>query len=83
MLELLFLHKRKTLIKDMFLNHIYGDLDEPVFKITDVFICKLLQKLCEVSDEDNNIENVWGRWYVFKDPMTGIEQSHQFSVATG
>ena len=27
--------------KEMFLNHLYGGMDEPELKIIDVFICKL------------------------------------------
>ena len=40
MLELLSLRKG-TLTKEMFLNHLYGGMDEPELKIIDVFICKL------------------------------------------
>jgi two-component system, cell cycle response regulator CtrA len=29
----------------MFLNHLYGGMDEPELKIIDVFICKLRKKL--------------------------------------
>src|SRR6266702_7928006 len=39
-LELLSLRKGTTLIKEMFLNHLYGGMDEPEQKIIDVFICK-------------------------------------------
>ena len=45
MLELLSLRKGHTLTKDMFLNHLYGGMDEPELKIIDVFICKLRKKL--------------------------------------
>jgi len=42
MLALLALRKGSTLTKEMFLNHLYGDVDdEPEVKIIDVFICKL------------------------------------------
>jgi two-component system cell cycle response regulator CtrA len=34
-----------TLTKEMFLNHLYGGMDEPEVKIIDVFICKLRKKL--------------------------------------
>src|SRR5215204_104523 len=40
MLELLSLRKGTTLTKEMFLNHLYGGMDEPELKIIDVFICK-------------------------------------------
>ncbi len=39
MLELLSLRKVTTLTKEMFLNHLYGGMDEPELKIIDVFIC--------------------------------------------
>src|SRR5438128_11176003 len=45
MLELLILRKATTLTKEMFLNHLYGGMDEPELKIIDVFICKLRSKL--------------------------------------
>ena len=44
-LELLSLRKGMTLTKEMFLNHLYGGMDEPDMKIIDVFICKLRKKL--------------------------------------
>jgi two-component system, cell cycle response regulator CtrA len=37
MLELLSLRKGTTLTKEMFLNHLYGGMDEPDAKIIDVF----------------------------------------------
>jgi two-component system, cell cycle response regulator CtrA len=40
-LELLSLRKGTTLTKEMFLNLLYGGIDEPELKIIDVFICKL------------------------------------------
>jgi two-component system cell cycle response regulator CtrA len=45
MLELLSLRKGTTLTKEMFLNHLYGGMDEPELKIIDVFICKLRRSL--------------------------------------
>src|SRR3546814_12381401 len=44
-LELLSLRKGTTLTKEMFLNHLYGGMDEPEVNIIDVFICKLRKKL--------------------------------------
>lgn len=69
MLELLSLRKGTTLTKEMFLNHLYGGMDEPELKIIDVFICKLRKKLSEATDNENYIETVWGRGYVLKDPV--------------
>lgn len=68
MLELLSLRKGTTLTKEMFLNHLYGGIDEPELKIIDVFICKLRKKLAKATDGDNYIETVWGRGYVLSDP---------------
>ncbi len=67
MLELLSLRKGTTLTKEMFLNHLYGGMDEPELKIIDVFICKLRKKLKSAAD-DHHIETVWGRGYVLRDP---------------
>ncbi len=69
-LELLSLRKGTTLTKEMFLNHLYGGMDEPELKIIDVFICKLRKKLSTATDGDNYIETVWGRGYVMRDPET-------------
>jgi two-component system cell cycle response regulator CtrA len=67
-LELLSLRKGTTLTKEMFLNHLYGGMDEPELKIIDVFICKLRKKLANASDGKNYIETVWGRGYVLREP---------------
>ncbi len=69
MLELLSLRKGTTLTKEMFLNHLYGGMDEPELKIIDVFICKLRKKLCDATGGENYIETVWGRGYVLRDPV--------------
>ena len=68
MLELLALRKGTTLTKEMFLNHLYGGMDEPELKIIDVFICKLRKKLANASQGKNYIETVWGRGYVLQEP---------------
>ena len=68
MLELLSLRKGSTLTKDMFLNHLYGGMDEPELKIIDVFICKLRKKLAEATGGQSYIETVWGRGYVLREP---------------
>lgn len=67
--ELLSLRKGTTLTKEMFLNHLYGGMDEPELKIIDVFICKLRKKLNQALGYDSPIETVWGRGYVLRDPM--------------
>lgn len=75
MLELLSLRKGTTLTKEMFLNHLYGGMDEPELKIIDVFICKLRKKLAEATGGDNYIETVWGRGYVLRDPARTTEKA--------
>lgn len=70
-LELLAMRKGTVLTKEMFLNHLYGGMDEPEIKIIDVFVCKLRKKLADISDGTNYIETVWGRGYMLK------EQDHQ------
>jgi len=69
MLELLSLRKGTTLTKEMFLNHLYGGMDEPELKIIDVFICKLRKKLAAATVGEHYIETVWGRGYVLRDPQ--------------
>jgi two-component system cell cycle response regulator CtrA len=72
MLELLSLRKGSTLTKEMFLNHLYGGMDEPEVKIIDVFICKLRKKLALATGGANYIETVWGRGYVLRDPVEEV-----------
>jgi two-component system cell cycle response regulator CtrA len=60
MLELLSLRKGTTLTKEMFLNHLYGGMDEP----------ELRKKLSEATGGENYIETVWGRGYVLRDPAS-------------
>ena len=71
-LELLSLRKGTTLTKEMFLNHLYGGMDEPELKIIDVFICKLRKKLAEATGGETYIETVWGRGYVMRDPVPEV-----------
>jgi two-component system cell cycle response regulator CtrA len=68
-LELLTLRKGTTLTKEMFLNHLYGGIDEPELKIIDVFVCKVRKKLSTASGGENYIATVWGRGYVLRDPQ--------------
>ncbi|MFO1072093.1 MAG: response regulator transcription factor [Geminicoccaceae bacterium] len=80
-LELLSLRKGTTLTKEMFLDHLYGGMDEPELKIIDVFICKLRKKLAEASGGDHYIETVWGRGYMLKDPEPMTETAPRAAVA--
>jgi two-component system, cell cycle response regulator CtrA len=68
MLELLSLRKGTAITKEMFLNHLYGGMDEPDSKIIDVFICKLRRKLADSSGGNEFIETVWARGYVLSEP---------------
>jgi two-component system cell cycle response regulator CtrA len=76
MLELLSLRKGTTLTKEMFLNHLYGGMDEPELKIIDVFICKLRKKLSTATSGENYIETVWGRGYVLRDPEPALNTAN-------
>jgi two-component system, cell cycle response regulator CtrA len=71
-LELLSLRKGTTLTKDMFLNQLYGGMDEPEIKIIDVFICKLRKKLAGASGGKDYIETVWGRGYSLREPEENL-----------
>jgi two-component system, cell cycle response regulator CtrA len=65
-LELLVMRRGMVLTKDVFLNHLYGGMDEPEVKIIDVFICKLRKKLAQAG-AGNVIGTVWGRGYTVRD----------------
>lgn len=80
MLELLSLRKGTTLTKEMFLNHLYGGMDEPELKIIDVFICKLRKKLATATGGENYIETVWGRGYVLRDPEPAGIDAHRLAI---
>lgn len=80
MLELLSLRKGTTLTKEMFLNHLYGGMDEPELKIIDVFICKLRKKLANATEGSNYIETVWGRGYVLRDPEPVGDEIERLAV---
>jgi two-component system, cell cycle response regulator CtrA len=69
-LELLALRRGTTLSKEVFLDHLYGGIDEPEQKIIDVFICKLRKKIQAVGGGPG-IETVWGQGYVLRDPPGG------------
>ena len=67
-LELLALRRGTTLSKEVFLDHLYGGIDEPEQKIIDVFICKLRKKIQAVGGGPG-IETVWGQGYVLREPQ--------------
>jgi two-component system cell cycle response regulator CtrA len=80
-LELLSLRKGTTLTKEMFLDHLYGGMDEPELKIIDVFVCKLRKKLAQATGGQHYIETVWGRGYMLKDPAPGETVPTRAAVA--
>jgi two-component system cell cycle response regulator CtrA len=82
-LELLALRKGTILTKEMFLNHLYGGIDEPELKIIDVFVCKLRKKLSNASGGQNYIETVWGRGYVLQDPSENTAVSSPLAETAG
>jgi two-component system cell cycle response regulator CtrA len=69
MLEFLSLRKPTSVSKEMFLNHLYGGMDEPDMKIIDVFISKLRKKLARASNGKDYIETVWGQGYHLRAPV--------------
>jgi two-component system, cell cycle response regulator CtrA len=75
-LELLSVHKGTTMTKEMFLNHLYGGMDEPELKIIDVFVCKLRKKLAQATGGNHYIETVWGRGHMLRDPEPGASSSN-------
>ncbi len=79
-LELLSLRKGTTLTKEMFLNHLYGGMDEPELKIIDVFVCKLRKKLAAVMGGESHIETVWGRGYVLRDPVRETQNPERMAL---
>ena len=81
MLELLSLRKGTTLTKEMFLNHLYGGMDEPELKIIDVFICKLRKKIAQATDNENYIQTVWGRGYVLNDPEPQQQPAARLAIS--
>jgi len=72
-LELLITRRGTVLGKEVFINHIYsphGKEEKANPKNVDVFICKLRNKLKDLTghaDENHYIETVWGRGYMFRD----------------
>ena len=61
--NLLGVRRGAVLSKASFINHLYGDRDEPESKIVDVFVCKLRHKLEKAGLKGAAIETVWGQGY--------------------
>ena len=47
----------------------FYDMEEPEIRIIDVFVCQLRKKLANASSGKSYIETVWGRGYVWRQPM--------------
>ena len=69
-LELLSLRKGTPVDREMFLNHLYGGLDEPEMKIIDVFVYTLRKKLANASGGKNYIEALQGHGYLLRHPAS-------------
>jgi two-component system cell cycle response regulator CtrA len=63
-LELLTLHRGTLLTTEMFLSHLYKEMDEPDANSVNVFIYKLRKKLANASSGKNYIDTMWGRGYM-------------------
>jgi two-component system cell cycle response regulator CtrA len=72
-LELLSLRKGLPVSKEMFLNHLYGGLDEPDPRVIDVYVCALRKKLSMASGKEY-ISTMWGRGYRLTD---GTDEARQ------
>ncbi len=70
--ELLALRKGSVVSKEMFLNHLYGGMDEPELKIIDVFICKVRKKL-KSRGVAELLQTTWGRGYSLVAPISEPE----------
>jgi two-component system cell cycle response regulator CtrA len=72
-LELLSLRKGLPVSKEMFLNHLYGGLDEPDPRVIDVYVCALRKKLSTAAGKEY-ISTLWGRGYRLTD---GTEEARR------
>jgi two-component system, cell cycle response regulator CtrA len=66
-LALLSLRKGTILAKGVFLNHLYGGIDEPQPKIIDILVCTLRKKLAQATGGSHYIETVRGCGYVLRE----------------
>ena len=68
--ELLSLRKGTILAKGVFLNHLYGGMDEPQSKIVEILICTLRKKIARATGGSHYIETVRGCGYVLRELAT-------------
>jgi two-component system cell cycle response regulator CtrA len=73
-LELLATRRGITVTKEMFLNNVYGGMEEPQLKIIDVFVCKLRRKLSDALGNHDHIETIWGRGYTLMEGSANWKQ---------
>ena len=81
-IELLSLRKGMPITKEMFLNHLYGGVDEPEIKIIGVFVSMLRKKLVAATGGDRYIETIWGHGYILRrrggaDADPAVEERNQ------
>jgi len=62
-IEILSFRKGRTLGKNTIFDYLYSGIDEPEFKIVDVFVCKLRRKLKDAGANPHHIQTVWGTGY--------------------
>jgi len=74
-LEIMGLRLGSTLTKEMFLDRLYGGMDEPEQKIIDVFMCKVRKKISALSGGADYIDTIWGRGYCLVDPTGGVREA--------
>lgn len=61
--ELIAIRNGRLARTEAILDNLYGGLEEPEFKVVDVFVCKLRKKLSEATGGLNFIETVWGEGF--------------------
>ena len=69
-LELLLRRKDIVITKEVFLTHLYGEVDQPEVRIIDVLLAKLRRRLAEAG-ADHVIRTVWGRGYTLQEKAAG------------
>jgi len=79
--ELLCLRNGHPVTKTIFLDRLYGGMNEPDAKILDVFICNLRKKLAQANNGDHCIKTVWGRGYALRLPEAQAEQTQASQCA--
>ena len=69
MLELMALRQGSTLTKEMFLNHLYGGMDEPRSRSSTCSSASF-EETRRVLRREEYIETVWGRGYRLHEPTS-------------